>query len=457
MIVMKFGGTSVQDAAAIQRVLQIVQERIPQQPAVVISAMGKTTKHLLETAAFSASGNPGAALSWLEDVRTYHESTASAVVSDWPRTEGKKRIDLYFEEMRKLIEGLSILGEMSSRIQDKMLSYGELISTSILHEVFLHHGIPAVWMDARELVITDDHFTHATPLIAATEEAVLRRLRPEMDKHRIPVLQGYIGSTRNGATTTLGFEGSDFSAALVGSMLGVSEIQIWKDVPGVMTADPEMVPEARTVKSITFEEAAELTFLGAKVLHPKSIDPARSKNIPVYVCNSKTPNLPGSLISKFAQGGQGRVKSIAYKKPLVLIKIKSRQVLPVQDFYTTAIHACSNQNVIPVVFVASHDRMAVAVSSENGLECVTDQLDRIADVDVFSERAAISLVGENIGSGIASSSHVLSTLQGERIDMVSYGSSGNSLTVVLEALSVKRVLNILHSHFFREWDSELFG
>ncbi len=456
MIVMKFGGTSVEDAAAIQRVQWIVRERIPLKPVVVISAMGKTTKHLLETATFSASGNSDAAMEKLEKIRTYHETTASAAVPKWPHTEGKKRVDLYFKEMQKLIEGLSILGEMSSRIQDKMLSYGELISTSILHEVFLYHGIPSVWMDARELVITDEHFTNASPVVSATEEAVFNRIRPELDNHRIPVLQGYIGSTRNGATTTLGFEGSDFSAALIGSILGASEIQLWKNVPGVMTADPELVPEARTVKSITFEEAAELTFFGAKVLHPKSIEPARSKNIPVHVYNSKIPDLPGSLISNFAPVGKNLVKSITYKKPLFLMKIMSKRVLPVREFYQSVIDACLDERMIPVVFVAAHDSIAVVLPSENLLECVINRLDLVADVDVLSQRAAVSLVGANIASGSAFVIHVLSKLKNETIDLVSYGSSRNSLTVVLEASSVKRVVNLLHSEFFQEWDPALF-
>lgn len=456
MIAMKFGGTSVQDASAIRRIVGIIRDRLSRRPVVLISAMGKTTKNLLECASLAAAGNRQSALGKLEAIRSYHESVANQSVLDWSRTEGSRRIESYFGEMRKLLDGLSILRELSARSQDKMLSYGELISTSIIQEVLVQNHIPAVWLDSRKMVITDEQFTAASPLQGETNDAVQKQVRPIVENGQIPVLQGYIGSSRNGATTTLGFEGSDYSAALVGLALGVSEIQIWKDVSGVMTADPEMVPDARTVKAISFDEANELTFYGAKVLHSKSIEPARLGNIPVSVCNSKEPERTGTWIFEADPSEKNAVKSIAYKKPVILMRIQSNRSLSTGEFYHLAADAFLREYAVPLAFGTSENTVVALLSGQTVSSVIRNRLTQFASVACRENRASVSLIGKNIAFRRNILQDVSSILKDVSLDWVSWGVSENSFTFVIHENDLKPVLNSLHSVFFREWDPTLF-
>jgi aspartate kinase len=456
MIVMKFGGTSIQDEQAIDRVVRIVKKALSKNPVVVVSAMGKTTKHLLEAALQSASGDRASGIGHLESIYRVHDALAAQAVRNWQKTEGKSRMDGYFDDMRKLIDGLSILGECSSRSQDKMLSYGELVSSSIIHEAFKQNGIPSVWLDSRKCILTDEEYTEASPLGEETDEAVRKLIQPVLLKNLVPVLQGYIGSTKKGATTTLGFEGSDFTAALIGSALDVSEIQIWKDVPGVMTADPELVPAVRTVKHVTFEEAGRLTFFGAKVLHPKSIEPARKRNIPVRVCNSKEPEAESSLITGMAASGKNTVKSIAYKKPLVLVRLQSKMTVPACNFYQTALEAFTREGVVPYAFEISENSIVVAAGADGRLEKIQERLSGFAHLEVRTDKAAVTLVGENIRRDRGFALSVLQLLKNENVELASVGVSGTSMSLVIDAEAVSRVLLQLHGAFFGEWDPSVF-
>jgi aspartate kinase len=456
MIIMKFGGTSLNDSQAVARVIRIVRDALNKNPVIVVSALGKTTKQLLETANAAASGDRAAAVRHLDAVRQYHDALAGQVVQGWQQTEGKTRIDGYFEDMRKLIDGLSILGECSPRSQDKMLSYGELISSSMMHEAFRENHIPSVWLDSRKCILTDEAYTEASPLGDETDEAIRKTVQPVLLKNQVPLLQGYIGSSKKGATTTLGFEGSDFSAALVGAALDVSEIQIWKDVPGVMTADPELLPAALTVKHVTFEEAGRLTFFGAKVLHPKSIEPARKRNIPVRVCNSRKPGAPSSIITGVSPSGKNTVKSIAYKKPLALFRVQSKMVLAANAFYTGTLEAFTREGISPCVFATSENTVTVAAAADAKLDRIQEKCAAFAHVDVRRDRAAVTLVGENIRTDRLFPLTVLELLKDESYDLASVGVSGTSLTVVLSADLVQRVLVRLHDAFFSEYDKNIF-
>ncbi|HEX9933695.1 MAG TPA: aspartate kinase [bacterium] len=455
MIVMKFGGTSVQDAESIRRVASIVGERMPKHPVVVISAVGKTTRNLLEAARVSVSGDLDAGLRKLDAVQKLHEILGSETIDGWGGTEAKRRIDGYFDDLHKLLDGLSILGELSPRSQDKILSYGELMSSSILDAAFKRHGLPSVWLDARKCILTDERFTAASPILEETDEAVRKLVQPVLLKNQLPLLQGYIGASKNGATTTLGFEGSDFSAALVGAALEATEIQIWKDVPGVMTADPEMVPEARTVRHVTFEEAAHLTFFGAKVLHPKSIEPARKRNIPVTVCNSKNPGLAGSTITSVSPRKKAAVISIAYKKPLQWMRIQSNMTLPLHAFYQAAMETFTRVSIAPLVFSTAENTVTVVVEQDAAGD-LRETLERFAHVAIQPDKAAVTLVGEGIRSEKRLAEVVLACLKNEAVHVLSVGSSETGLTVLTDADSVTRTLNILHSTFFKEWDPALF-
>src|SRR5579872_1179345 len=262
MIVMKFGGTSVESRAAIERVRQIVQARIERHPVVVVSAMGKTTNRLLEIANLAVSGCRDQALSKLMELRDFHL-----------RESGMERtVDEHFQELSELVKGLAVLGELAPRSIDAISSFGERLSSLIVTNIFKHHGLNAVHLDSRKVIVTDHRHTQAVPLFDQTY-ARLAEVIPPLAKQHVVVMGGFIGATRDCVTTTLGRGGSDFTASIVGAGIGAEEIQIWTDVDGMLTADPNMVPGAHRVRVISFTEAAELAYFGAKVLHPATVMP----------------------------------------------------------------------------------------------------------------------------------------------------------------------------------------
>jgi aspartate kinase len=274
MIVMKFGGSSVKDAASIDRVIKIIQEHLPLNPVIVVSAMGKTTRNLLGAGALASEGKTGEALGQLAAIEAYHHAELSQLVEDHRNSPVFSLMAGYFSEMHDLVKGLSILKEFSPRSQDAMAAYGELLSSAILAAGLGSRGVKVQLLDSRTLMITDDHFTAAEPIEETAQARMCAALLPELERGRTPVMQGYIGATLAGATTTLGFEGSDFTAAFVGAALYVKAIQIWKDVPGLMSADPAVIPNAQTIPAATCDEMAELTYFGAKLLHPRAVWPA---------------------------------------------------------------------------------------------------------------------------------------------------------------------------------------
>jgi aspartate kinase len=456
MIVMKFGGTSVEDAPAIERVAEIVRRRLDLRPAVVVSAMGKTTRNLLAAAGFSAAGKSGEALAKLEEIRRYHFALAQAVIPDWERSEAFLKLTGYFDELQKLFAGLSILRELTLRSQDKILSYGELLSTAIVANALQARGIDAVLLDAREFIITDERFTRAQPLEAITLQKINEQVRPVISMGRVPIIQGYIGSTREGATTTLGFEGSDYSAALIGAALEVNDIQIWKDVSGLMTADPAVFAGARTVKTVSFAEAAELTFFGAKVLHPSAIQPARQKALPVHIYNSKKPEATGTAITASATTGANLIKSIAYKRPLCILNVLSNRLHSPYDFLKAVFDILDRERLTPYIMTTSEASVAIALSASENLEFLIEDLGHFGEVATIKQKATISLVGENLRRTRDFAAAVFQHLNGLHVHMIAQGASPINFTFVVDENAVPEVIARLHNVFFRELDPNVF-
>ncbi|MDQ2900242.1 MAG: aspartate kinase, partial [Acidobacteriota bacterium] len=273
MIVMKFGGTSLESAAAIERVASIVRARAERRPIVVVSAMGKTTNGLLAVAQTAISGQRESYIAQIHDLRDYHSREARRVVALAERAELDRTLDGFFQELTELVKGLAVLGELTPRSIDAISSYGERLSSYVVTLAFRHFGMATVHVDARKVIVTDRRHTQASPILHETY-ARLAVLLPPLAADNIVVMGGFIGATEGGVTTTLGRGGSDFTAALVGAGVGAEEIQIWTDVDGMLTADPTLLPGAHRVKIISFAEAAELAYFGAKVLHPATVVPA---------------------------------------------------------------------------------------------------------------------------------------------------------------------------------------
>ena len=465
MIVMKFGGTSVEDASSIERVAEIIRGRVSLRPAIVVSAMGKTTRKLLEAAEASAAGDSRTTLAIVADLKTRHTSEARKLVGNSSGREVFSIIERHFDELKKLLEGLAILGEVPPRGLDKILSYGELLSSAIVADALADRHIPARLMDARQFIKTDDRFGQASPLFDITNPMIQEALAGALNSS-VPVIQGFIGSTREGATTTLGFEGSDYTAAIIGAAMQADDIQIWKDVSGLMTADPKLFPGARTVKVCTFAEAADLTYFGAKVLHPKAIHPAARRDISVHIYNSKKPDAPGTAITRTAPPCANLIKSIAYKRPVTLIYAKAEQAsdgaraIPPEEFLKTLLNALNKHRAQPLAIAVSASSVALAIDSremgKNAGRDLIEEVSRFSAVSVEPGKAIVSLVGEELKSDRGVAGRIFKAIDEIELAVILHGSSPISMNLVVNERDVEKMIACLHEVFFRQPDPQVF-
>jgi aspartate kinase len=456
MIVCKFGGTSVQDAEALTRLAEIIRVRLKKQPVVVASAMGKTTNQLLEAAQTAAKGKRQEALDLLSKIKEKHLREAQkfgiAVTEDWVF----ETIHAYFKEMRDLAKGLAALGELTPRITDAMASYGERLSTAILTQVLENQGIPAQLMDARQCIITDDNFMRAAPLFDLTDAAIVEHLRPVIQAGKVPVFQGFIGRTRDGITTTIGRGGSDYSAAMVGAALDAEDIQIWTDVDGIMTTDPRMVLEARRIKSISFDEAAELAYFGAKVLHPATIIPAVRKKIPVHVLNSYKPDQDGTLITDEAPPCENPIKAIAYKSGITVVNVASTRMLMAYGFLRKIFEIFDHYRVPVDVVSTSEVSVSLTVDDTSALWDIVTELKKIGEVNVEGSKSIVCCVGDNLKNIPGVPHLVFNALQDVNIHMISQGASAINITFVIDEDRLPETVRGLHDAFFRKVDRLIF-
>jgi aspartate kinase len=456
MIVCKFGGTSVQDAEAMTRLAQIIRARRQSQPVVVASAMGKTTNLLLEAAQTAAKGKRQEALDLLTKIKEKHLKEAQrlgiAVTEDWVF----ETIQTYFKELRDLVKGLAALGELTPRITDAVASYGERLSTAILTQVLENNGMPAQLLDARECIATDDNFTRAGILFDLTDAAIVEQFRPVIKAGRIPVVQGFIGRTRNGITTTIGRGGSDYSAAIVGAALDADCIQIWTDVDGIMTTDPRMVKEARRIKAISFDEAAELAYFGAKVLHPATLIPAVRKKIPVYVLNSYKPDQEGTLITDEAPSCENPVKAIAYKSGITVVNVASTRMLMTYGFLKRIFDTFEHFKVPVDVVATSEVSVSLTVDETSALWDIVTELKKIGDVNVEGSKAIVCCVGDNLKNIPGVPCIAFGALQDIKIQMISQGASAINITFVIDEDRLPDAVRGLHDAFFNKVDPLIF-
>jgi aspartate kinase len=447
MIVMKFGGTSVKDAASIERVIQIIQGHLRLTPVIVVSAMGKTTRNLLAAGARAAEGKPSEALSQLAAIEAYHRAELAQLVED--HRNSFSLLAGYFGQLQDLAKGLSILRDFSPRSQDAIAAYGELVSSAILAAGLETRGVQAQLLDARALMITDDHFTAAEPIEEVAQPRIRAAVLPELERGRTPVMQGYIGATLAGATTTLGFEGSDFTAAFVGAALDATAIQIWKDVPGLMSADPAVIPQAQTVPAATCEEMAELTYFGAKLLHPRAVWPAADKRIPVQILNSWRPQDAGTVIQESAAAAPDGVRSIAFKRGLALLRIVSNRQKPTSEFMKDVLEVLDRHRVTPDLTAISSLHCRLALDANLPLERFLPEIRRLGAVEIERGKASICVVGQGLIRQPGIAALALRPISDLPLDLISQGSSPNSLMLVLDEPHLETALQRIHHQFFR--------
>jgi aspartate kinase len=445
MIVMKFGGTSVESAEAIDRVTGIVKSRLDRKPVVVVSAMGKTTNRLLKIANLAVAGQREAALSELFALRDYHL-----------RESGMERtVDEHFQELSELVKGLAVLGELTPRSIDAISSFGERLSSLIVTNYFQHHSLNAVHLDSRKVIVTDRRHTQAAPLFEESY-AKLAAAIPPLLKNHVVVMGGFIAATQDGITTTLGRGGSDYTASIVGAGIQAEEIQIWTDVDGMLTADPGIVPHAHRVKVISFTEAAELAYFGAKVLHPSTVNPAIDRNIPVLILNSRRPQIEGTRILSQTVPSTNVVKSIACKSKVTVLNIHSARMFMAHGFMRRIFEVFDRYETSVDMIATSEVNVSLTVDQSERMGAIVRDLREFSEVSVEENEAIICIVGDNIRYTPGVAARVFKALAGINVRMISQGASALNLGVVVAASDLQAAVSALHTEFFTDLDEQVF-
>ena len=449
MVVQKFGGTSVADPDAIARLIEIVRRsraRDGRGPVVVVSAMSGVTDALLHVAASAGASKVGDALARVEQLRERHLAAVEALVPGCPPLVA--HVEAHFEELVAVVKALGVLREVSPRTLDVIAAMGELLSSRIVAAALVQAGLPGEWVDARQAIVTNDEFTRATPITAATNDALRATVRPLLDSGHVPVLGGFVAATSTGHTTTLGRGGSDYSAALVGAGTGAREIQIWTDVDGMLTADPRIISEPRLVRQLSFAEAAELAYFGAKVLHPSTILPAIERNIPVRILNSRNADGEGTLITATPPPAATAVTALAAKRPVTVVDITSSRMLMAYGFLRRVFEVFERFTTAVDVVTTSEVSVSVTVDDKRHLDAIVEALSEIAEVSVEHEMALLCAVGDRLRNEPAIAAKVVSVLEEVPLRMISQAASRRNITVILRQADLSHAMHRLHEEFF---------
>jgi len=457
MIVMKFGGTSVESATAIDRVAKIVTGRLQERPVVVVSAMSKITDQLVAMSKAAGAGDKDKAIELSLAARERHYQAVSDLLHHESFTPLHEELEQDFNGLDELLRGISAVGELTPRTTDNVLSFGERVNAKIVAAGFEARGLKTQAVDSRQVVITDNQHTKAVPQFDEIDFRLKEFVKPALDKGFVPVMGGFIGSTREGVTTTIGRGGSDFSAAIVGAGLDAERIEIWTDVDGMKTTDPNMCPSALRIKNIGFEEAAELAYFGAKVLHPATLLPAVKKNIPVLILNSRNPSNEGTVITARAPHCRNPFKAIAAKKRITIIDIVATRMLGAHGFLRSVFEIFDRHKCAVDVVSTSEVSVSLTVDSNEAIPAIANDLQNLGDVQYEGRKAIVCLVGENIRETPGIAGKVFGAMSDINIRMISQGASEINLTFVIEEDDVPRAVKKLHDIFFRDPDPEVFA
>lgn len=451
-IIMKFGGTSVEDASAIRNVAAIVKSAVRLRPVVVVSAIGGFTNALLASVQKAIAGDARAATRSLDKDLERHQAIGRELLSAESRVAFETIVASARREIRQLHKIIAAHPVTHPPLQDEIVAHGEQLSAQLLAIVLRENGVAGRYVDACRCVRTDENYGSATPL-PETAKATRAALMPLLDSAKIPVLGGFIGSTEKGVTTTLGRGGSDFSAAIVGAALDAREIQIWTDVTGVLTADPRIVATARTIPVLSYQEAAELAYFGAKVLHPKTIQPAIDCKIPVRVCNSRAPLEEGTLIVAESAATAQTVKAIAHKNGITTVQVSSARMLGAYGFLRALFEVFDLHRTAVDVVTTSEVSVSLSIDDTSALPELIPDLERLGAVEVEEHRTIISIVGEGLRNTPGIAARVFSEISDINVTMISVGASSVNLTFMVDEARAMDAISRLHHVCFETTDS----
>ncbi|MEK6957820.1 MAG: aspartate kinase [archaeon] len=441
MLVMKFGGSSVATSERIINACKIIKSSIGKNPVVVFSALGTSTDNLLEAGNKALKGEIH-----VEEIRNFHLKVCQELGVDKTKIEG------LLGELDDLITGLSLIRDLAPKTKDLLVSFGERLSVRIISEYLNAIGIRAKFFDAWDIgFVSDSNFVNAR-LLPETYERVAKALAPlKRNYSYTPVITGFLAKDEDGNITTTGRGGSDLTASVIGAAIKADKIEIWKDVDGLFTTDPGIVPNALHVPKVSFEEASELAYFGAKVFHPRSILPAMSANIPVVVRNSFKPSGEGTIVLKEFKKKNSGLTGISFKKNIIVIDIISTRMVGQSGFLARVFNEFRELGISVDLIATSEVSISLTIDDDRNLRELHRRLEEIANVNIRSEKASISLVGDvNNGGNVMGRLLVALARNGIAPELVSYGASKVSASIVVDNSKAEECVKILHKEFFSE-------
>lgn len=437
-IVMKFGGTSVSSKKTVLTIADVVKREKNTTPIIVVSALSGVTDLLL----FLATQPPKEKKHLIQEFRKKHEDLIETI---WEEKSQQKELKEYIAKTIKELQKV-LRAKPTNGLTDKILSYGEILSSYIIAQSLRKKGLQTKQVIATELIVTDENFGSSEFLPEETKEKTQKKLLPLLHKGVIPIVTGFIGATEKGQTTTLGRGGSDYTAAIIGFCLDASEIQIWTDVNGIYTADPKMVKKARHIKKISYAEASEMAFFGAKVLHPRTIRPAVKANIPVRVLNTFNPKHSGTTILKDSKNIH-QIAAVSYKKNVTMVNLNSTEMLFAKGFLVRIFQAFAKHNISIDLVSVSEVNVSVTLNNDELLHYATEELKKFTTVTVTNNNAIVSLIGKGITSSPETTKKIFELLDKKNImiKMLSMGATNSNVSLVISNDVLEHAVNVFHN------------
>jgi aspartate kinase len=449
-IVMKFGGTSVKDSSSVSKVIGIVKKEKASK-IVVVSAIANGTNSLEAMSRLAANKKVKEARTILHDLIAKHYSIINKLVKEEYKQESIGKIEIYEAQIEELITGLSILNELTLRILDSFRVFGELMSSTVIYYSMLSAGLDVVLIDSRNVIKTDNDFSRAYPDFGLTQKNVDIIIQPMLKKGKTVLAQGFIASTADGISTTMGRESSDFSAAIYGSSIGADEIQIWTDVDGILTADPNVIKNTLKLSQISFQEMEELSNFGAKVLHKNSIKPALKKDIPLNILNSKNTLSKGTVINSKLIFSK-LVKSITYKKNIIVLRLKPKESLGLYVFWEMMLNILNKHKPQIDILVSSNNALIIVIAENNYTKIhygdLKNEFDEISDYKLIKDKVLITLVGSDLNSIDNFEKRIFTCTSSVKNEAVVFGYNQHSFSLLIDARHGDRVMKNLHEEFF---------
>ncbi|MDP2671672.1 MAG: aspartate kinase [bacterium] len=437
MIVIKFGGTSVSTKDRISNICEIVSKRVTKKPVVVVSALSGVTDLLI-----LATKPPEQSESLFQRIREIH---VDLVKNIWKEDAAASKIISYVDSTLEEAKKVSSKGNLDKSSTDKLSSFGEIMSSYIVNEALKSSGIKSQQVLATELIVTDNNFGEAEFLPGETRKAVNKNLKPLIEKGLIPVVTGFIGSTQDGKTTTLGRGGSDYSASIIGYCLNADELEIWTDVDGILTADPKLVKTAKLLDRISYKEASELATFGARVLHPRSIRPAVKAGIPVRILNSFNLQSKGTSILEKHQS-KNHITAISSKTKVTLVNIYSTEMLLSKGFLARIFEVFTRHNISVDLVSVSEVSVSVTLDNKDSMASVVEELSEFASVNTSEGFGMVSLIGEGVVASSKNISRIFDILdkEGILVKMVSLGSTDINVSLIIRREQIEKAVVVLH-------------